>query len=96
MAAIALRIPLGDKWLHTGTLGDLLNSIENPSPVLDVLRPVVPQGDAKRNGQTRRSTRESTYLGKKSQPTSYIHLRWLKTSSATNLCAIRRAKAHAS
>jgi len=30
-----------DKWLHTGTLGELLNSITNPSPVLDVLRPVV-------------------------------------------------------
>ena len=30
-----------DKWLHTGTLGQLLNSITNPSPVLDVLRPVI-------------------------------------------------------
>ena len=79
MAAIALRIPLGDKWLHTGTLGDLLNSIKDPSPVLDVLRPVVAKPE---------EVLLSPNLGQKSKPTNQ-HLCWLKTSSATNICAIR-------
>ena len=34
-----------EKWLHTGTLEKLLNSIPNPSPILDVLRPIA--ADAK-------------------------------------------------
>ena len=77
-----------DEWLHTGTLGQLLNSITNPSPVLDVLRPVIADTDEVQE--------KAPVWAKKFNPIARADLCQLTSSSTTNLGTSRHSKAHAS